>query len=93
VEALVVNRLYPRFGEGRADEARARAESLAGTPLAGLYQNLADFRHVAEREERHFGALAAEVSPAPVARVPFLAADVHDLDGLVAVGKFLFAES
>lgn len=91
VEALVVNRLYPRFGAGSASEVHSRAESLAGTPLAGLYQNLADFRQVAEREERHFAALAAEVEPAPVARVPFLAADVHDLNGLAAVGKFLFS--
>jgi anion-transporting ArsA/GET3 family ATPase len=91
VEALVVNRLFPSFGSGGAAEARSRAASLAGTPLAGPYANLADFREVAEREERHYGALAAQVAPAPVARVPFMAADVHDLNGLVAVGEFLFA--
>jgi anion-transporting ArsA/GET3 family ATPase len=91
VDALIVNRLYPRFGEGSAAEARARAESLQGTPLAGLYRSLADFRQVAEREESYFADLAAEVAPAPVARVPFLAADVHDVDGLVRVGRFLFA--
>jgi anion-transporting ArsA/GET3 family ATPase len=90
VEALVVNRLYPQFGSGGAAEARSRAESLAGTPLGGLFQNLADFREVAEREEGHFSSLAARISPAPVARVPFLAADVHDLAGLVRVGEFLF---
>jgi len=91
VEALVVNRLYPRFGAGSADEARSRASSLAGTPLAELYDNLADFREVAEREERHFAALAEKVAPAPIARVPFLAADVHDLAGLQRVGEFLFS--
>jgi anion-transporting ArsA/GET3 family ATPase len=90
VDGLIVNRLYPRFGDGGADEAASRAESLQGTALAGLYRNLADFRHVAEREERHFAALADEVAPAPVARVPFLAADVHDLEGLARIGQFLF---
>ncbi|MBW3669661.1 MAG: ArsA family ATPase [Actinobacteria bacterium] len=97
VDALVVNRLHPRFGgeggqlrEG-AEAVRARAESLAGTPLAPFYANLADFRQVAEREETHFAELAARVAPAPVARVPFLAGDVHDLDGLTAVGRWLFA--
>ena len=90
VEALVVNRLHPRFGDGAAAEARSRADSLTGTPLGGLYSNLADFRSVAEREEAHFGSLASRIAPAPVARVPFLAADVHDLHGLVAVGDFLF---
>jgi anion-transporting ArsA/GET3 family ATPase len=91
VDALIVNRLYPRFGEGSAAEAASRAESLQGTALAGLYRNLADFRQVAEREEGHFAALAEEIAPAPVARVPFLAADVHDVAGLERVGAFLFA--
>ena len=90
VEGLVVNRLHPRFGTGSAAEARSRADSLAGTPLAGLYANLADFREVAEREEGHFAALADRVAPAPVARVPFLAADVHDVEGLERVGSYLF---
>lgn len=91
VEALVVNRLYPKFGTGTAAEARSRAESLAGTALGGLFANLADFREVAEREEGHFGALASKVAPAPIARVPMFAADVHDLSGLASVGAFLFS--
>ena len=97
VDALVVNRLHPRFGGegGRLREGaaavRARAASLAGTPLAPFYANLADFREVAEREESHFAELAARVAPAPVARVPFLAADVHDVDGLIRVGGYLFS--
>jgi anion-transporting ArsA/GET3 family ATPase len=96
VEALVVNRLHPRFGDGSASEARERAASLgaaaagAAAAAAGLYQNLAEFREVAEREERHFAALASKVAPAPVARVPFLAADVHDVEGLAQVGAYLF---
>jgi anion-transporting ArsA/GET3 family ATPase len=94
VEALVVNRLHPWFGGSRAAASAAadgaRADSLAGTALGPLFANLADFRHVAEREEAHFADLAARVAPAPVARVPFLAADVHDLDGLTSVGSYLF---
>ncbi|HZQ28023.1 MAG TPA: ArsA-related P-loop ATPase [Acidimicrobiales bacterium] len=91
VTALVVNRLFPRFGEGTAAEARSRAASLAESSpaLAGLYTNLADFREVAEREERHYAALASKVAPAPVVRVPFLAADVHDVAGLEQVGAYL----
>ncbi|HVF76152.1 MAG TPA: ArsA-related P-loop ATPase [Acidimicrobiales bacterium] len=95
VDALVVNRLHPRFGGERLSDSaaavRARASSLASTPLGPLYANLADFREVAEREESHFAALAERVAPAPVARVPFLAADVHDVEGLVRVGEFLFS--
>ena len=79
VDGLVVNRLHPSFGGGAVS---------GGDVFAS---NLRDFRAIASREEEHFSALAARVSPAPVARVPFLADDVHDVDGLLAVGSFLFA--
>lgn len=92
VEALVVNRLHPRFGAGAvpAGADRERALTLAGTPLGPLFANLADFHQVAEREESHFSALAEKVAPAPVVRVPFLAGDVHDLDGLTELNRSLF---
>ena len=90
VEALVVNRMHPKFGEGLAEAARERAATLGDTPLGQLYGNLADFRLVASREEEHLAGLAEQVAPAPVVRVPFLRSDVHDLDGLAAVGEHLF---
>ncbi|MDP9404485.1 MAG: ArsA family ATPase [Actinomycetota bacterium] len=98
VEALVANRLHPRFGagsgsgsgSGSAGADRERARALAGTPLGPLFANLADFRQVAEREEAHFAALAEQVAPAPVVRVPFLAGDVHDLEGLAELNRSLF---
>ena len=80
VDALVVNRLHPRFGNGPVPGG-----------LRGHSRNLADFRAVAEREEDHVQALAGRVAPAPVARVPFLADDVHDVDGLAVIGGYLFA--
>ena len=79
VEGLVVNRLHPPFGDDPVPEG-----------LGDLSNNLADFRRIAEREEFHFGALAGRISPAPVARVPFLVDDVHDLDGLEIIGGHLF---
>jgi anion-transporting ArsA/GET3 family ATPase len=79
VDALVVNRLHPRFGDGEVDRTRG-----------ALYANLADFRDIAAREDAHFAVLAEKVTPAPVARVPFLADDVHDLEGLGTVGAHLF---
>jgi anion-transporting ArsA/GET3 family ATPase len=79
VDALVVNRLHPRFGDGEVDRGRGP-----------LYANLADFRDIAAREEAHFAVLAEKVTPAPVARVPFLADDVHDLEGLGTIGTHLF---
>jgi anion-transporting ArsA/GET3 family ATPase len=93
VEALVVNRVHPRFGEGGPEGARARAETLAGTALGGLYENLADFRTMAEGEEAHLVGLSAAVDPAPVLRVPFLADDVHDVDTLEQVAGHLFGRA
>jgi len=86
VDALVVNRLHPHFG-GPA-EVHVDGNG-AGTRLAVLRANLADFQRVAADEESHFQALAGQVAPAPVARVPFLAGDVHDLEGLEVVGDHL----
>src|SRR5436305_14847769 len=51
VEALVVNRMHPRFGSGDASTARERASALVGSDLGRLYANLADFRQLAEVEE------------------------------------------
>lgn len=90
VRALIVNRMHPRFGTETPLAARERATTFAGTDLGGLYDNLADFALVASREEEHLRGLAAKVAPAPVVRVPFLATDVHDLDGLTTVGTHLF---
>jgi anion-transporting ArsA/GET3 family ATPase len=84
IEALVVNRVHPRFGPVPAGAA------LAEGALAALVQNLAELGDIAEREEQHLAVLASRVAPAPVARVPFLAGDVHDLGGLAEVGRHLF---
>ncbi|MGI8792353.1 MAG: ArsA family ATPase [Acidimicrobiales bacterium] len=79
VDGLVVNRLHPRFGDVVVPDG-----------LGDFGQNLADFRAIAAREEQNFQALADRLDRAPVARVPFLADDVHDLSGLEVVGGHLF---
>jgi len=85
VDALVVNRLHPRFG-GPDEQA---AGNVTDSTLAVLRANLAEFQRVAVGEEAHFEKLAAQVAPASVQRVPFLAGDVHDLEGLELVGTHL----
>lgn len=91
VEALVINRMHPRFNEGLAESARQRAKTLAGTDLGDLFTNLADFQIMADGEETHLQGLAAQVTPAPVIKVPFLASDVHDLHTLGQISRHLFA--
>jgi anion-transporting ArsA/GET3 family ATPase len=92
VEGLIVNRVHPPFAAaGTLPEALAeRAATLAGTDLGGLYRNLADFELVASRERHHLAGLADAVAPAPLAWVPFLRSDVHDLAGMAEVAAHVF---
>ena len=90
IAALVVNRVHPRFGPPPTREGAEAAAQASSTPLVPFYENLVEFLKVGEREESHFAALASRVAPAPVARVPFLPADVHDLAGLRCVAAELF---
>ena len=91
VRALIVNRVHPHFTSARREVLEGRATTHAGTPLGSLYANLAEFTGVAATEEAHLSGLASRVAPAPVVRVPFLATDVHDLEGLDRIAHHLFA--
>ncbi|MGH9306689.1 MAG: ArsA family ATPase [Acidimicrobiales bacterium] len=93
-QALVVNRLHPRFGSEDVPlppGPEGPATSPDNPVLATLRTNLAELRGVAVREEAQFAEVADKVSPAPVARVPFLSSDVHDVAGLEEVATHLFA--
>ncbi|HLG92019.1 MAG TPA: ArsA family ATPase [Acidimicrobiales bacterium] len=92
VRALVVNRMHPRFASPPPEEAHGKpaAGSHLERTVADLRQNLAQLAAVAAREEANIASLAKRLSPAPVARVPFLADDVHDLEGLEQVRARLF---
>jgi anion-transporting ArsA/GET3 family ATPase len=84
IEGLIVNRLHPQFRPLPAVSANG------SNALAGLLANARQLEEVSAREERNFDALARRVAPAAVSRVPFLADDVHDLEGLRAIGAYLF---
>jgi hypothetical protein len=47
---------------------------------------------VNRREEGAFAALVTQVAPSPVALVPLLDVDVHDVQGLGLVAHHLFAD-
>jgi anion-transporting ArsA/GET3 family ATPase len=85
--ALVVNRIHPSFGGG-ADGAAAVADS--GGPLAALEANLAALNAISHREESAFAALAQQVAPAPLGKIPLFGHDVHDLEGLQRTADQLF---
>ena len=97
VEGLIVNRVHPRFGTELPAGLSARAGELTGTPngarLAALYANLSDFRHIADRERAHVDVVVQRAKAPATAAIPFLADDVHDFAGLMAVGVHLFAST
>jgi anion-transporting ArsA/GET3 family ATPase len=98
VQALIINRLHPHFDAqpavtprvGNSGWTRRRGSVEAFATLNG---NWAELRAVAEREENNVTALAAQVAPTPVARVPLLDGDIHNLDGVQTVADHMFGLS
>jgi anion-transporting ArsA/GET3 family ATPase len=97
VEALIVNRVHPQFGEESPSGLRTTAEALRLEPsapaarLAALYENLADFREVALLEREHIEGLRDKIGlGSTVAYVPYLAHDVYDFAALHEIGQLLF---
>ena len=98
VQALIVNRVHPSFGDEAPAGLRAAAETLRPTTptepaarLAALYDNLADFREIAALEHAHIEALRDRIGgDTALAYVPYLAHDVHDFATLHEVGELLF---
>jgi anion-transporting ArsA/GET3 family ATPase len=98
VQALIVNRLHPKF-DARLAATRPFAANrkldwsrsgLSVQAFTNLNANWAELRAMARREESSVTALAVQLAPAPVARVPLLDGDVHDLDGVQTVADHLF---
>ncbi|MCI4361084.1 MAG: hypothetical protein L3J91_05220 [Thermoplasmata archaeon] len=82
VGALVMNRMLPDLGA-------AVPLSSGDGAWAELVGNLNDLTTIAQRQELFVEEIAARIAPAPVARVPLLGADVHDMYGLSHVARYL----
>jgi anion-transporting ArsA/GET3 family ATPase len=89
--ALIVNRIQPHFGTGEVGAAAAASAAAAAGPLAAYEANLAALNEVATNEEGSYAALAAQVAPAAVGRIPLFGHDVHDLGGLERIADVLFS--
>jgi anion-transporting ArsA/GET3 family ATPase len=89
--AGIANRVHPPFGEGSAKEALDRAASSDDPVVAALWHNLAELRALAEAAREELAPLVALLDGAPLAEVPLLAGDVHDLAGLDEIRRHLFA--
>ena len=105
IDALIVNRVHPMFGEEAPAGLRAAAAELkkgtsdraADRPayerLAVRYENLADFREVAEIERDHLRDVHERIGSTSITYVPYLSRDVYDFSALHEIGEFLFEET
>ncbi len=94
---VVVNRVHHDMLGDRAPGAVAAA--LGGELGAELGPDLAtqvadnfhDYHVLARRDKRNIARLAAELDGRPLVLVPHLDDDVHDVDGLLRMHRYLFA--
>ena len=83
-DAVIVNRVHPRFADTVPD-------GLDDTALAPFAAVLGESVAIADSERRALAPLL-EVPDRAAVEVPLLAADVHDLAGLDALGPVLLAD-
>ena len=81
VDALIVNRSTPLFARPRASRRKADAP---------LWANLDELTALAEAERAQVQPLVEQLGAAPMAWVPLLGDDVHDLDALEQIRRLLF---
>jgi len=81
VSALIVNRSTPVFATPTTRRSRA---------TTALWANHDELAATAAAERAQLGDLVTDVAPAPVAWVPMLSSDVHDLTGLRQIRELLF---
>ncbi|HYF26738.1 MAG TPA: ArsA-related P-loop ATPase [Baekduia sp.] len=90
---LIVNRVHMLAPDEEEPGVAELAEQLGGDDklAAKVVRTLQDFRTLAERDAAAIARLKGEIGDEDPVLVPHLDGDVHDVDGLVAVHKHLFA--
>jgi len=87
--AVVVNRIHPRFADDSTGASPRRGSRAAGA-LAELRANLAELDAVADGEAAELAPLNEQLGEVPMATVPLLPTDVHDLAGMAQLANHLF---
>jgi anion-transporting ArsA/GET3 family ATPase len=94
---VIVNRVHhDLLGEGSFDDAAAaRVEDLLSDLDPGLtarvVENFQDYHVLARRDERNVARLKRDLKGRSLLLVPHLDDDVHDVEGLLRVHRYLFA--
>ncbi len=90
---IVVNRMHHDLlgGAEPGDLAATLGEILDPELAARVAENFADYHVLARRDERNVVRLRTELEHQPLLLVPHLDNDVHDVEGLLRVHRYLFA--
>jgi anion-transporting ArsA/GET3 family ATPase len=90
---VIVNRVHhDLLGEAEPSDLRAALGNRLPSGLAErVAENFADYHVLARRDTRNIERLGDELGDPPLLLVPHLDDDVHDVDGLLRVRRFLFA--
>jgi anion-transporting ArsA/GET3 family ATPase len=92
---VVVNRVHHDIlGDGDEQQVGAELAGLLTPELATLVtQNFHDYHVLARRDEQNIARLEPELDGRPVLLVPHLDDDVHDIEGLLRIHRYLFASA
>jgi anion-transporting ArsA/GET3 family ATPase len=92
---VVVNRVHHDLLAGRrpGDVTKALDGLLAPDLVARVAENFRDYHALAVRDDRNIARLATALEDEPMLLVPQLDDDVHDLEGLLQMHRYLFASA
>ncbi|MFL5821133.1 MAG: ArsA family ATPase [Solirubrobacteraceae bacterium] len=91
---VIVNRVHHREAEGDPEAVAEALSAELGESLARrIADNFRDYQVLARRDQRNIARLAAQLDDDRIVEVPYLDEDVHDIDGLRRIHRFLFAST
>jgi anion-transporting ArsA/GET3 family ATPase len=92
VGGVIVNKVH--YASESNGEVESDLRGLLDDDLAArVASNFADYQALAERDAKNIDRLARELDAKRVIRVPYLDEDVHDLEGLLQINRYLFAST
>jgi anion-transporting ArsA/GET3 family ATPase len=92
VGGVIVNKVHYQADAEAGEVAEADLRGLLDDELAArVASNFADYQSLAQRDARNVDHLARELNAHRVIRIPYMDEDIHDLEGLLKIDRYLFA--